>query len=88
VVAIFKRENFLNIGKKQNTLSSYQERREKMSFAITELTSFFLPHYGKKQTTKPALRSLRSLRLGKIILTVLPILGFFTRICVNSCEKV
>jgi hypothetical protein len=61
VVTIFKREIFLNIGKNRNSLAI--KDAEKKDYWFTNLT-FFLPHYGKKQTTKPALRSLRSLRLG------------------------
>jgi hypothetical protein len=61
VVAIFKREIFLNIGKNRNTLAI--KVAEKKGRWLTNFR-FFLPHYGEKQTTKPALRSLRSLRLG------------------------
>jgi hypothetical protein len=44
VVAIFKREIFLNIGKKVEQ-SSYQECREKRPL-VYKLNFFFLPHYG------------------------------------------
>jgi hypothetical protein len=61
LVAIFKRENFLNIGKNRNSLAI--KSVEKKGSWLTNFR-FFLPHYGKKQTTNPKLRSLRSLRLG------------------------
>jgi hypothetical protein len=63
LVAIIEREIFLNIGKNRNTLVI--KSAEKKGRWLTNFR-FFLPHYGKKQTTKPALRSLRSLRLGNI----------------------
>jgi hypothetical protein len=59
-VTIFEREIFLNIGKNRNTLAI--KSAEKKGDGIT-FFRFFLPHYGKKQTTKPALRSLRYNRI-------------------------
>jgi hypothetical protein len=41
VTALFKRENFLNIGRNRNTLAI----KKKKGRLLTELT-FFLPHYG------------------------------------------
>jgi hypothetical protein len=58
-MAIFKREIFLNIEKNRNTLAI--KSAEKKGRWLTNFR-FFLPHYGKKQTTNP---KLRSLRLGK-----------------------
>jgi hypothetical protein len=56
-----EREIFLNIGKNRNSLAikSAEIKGDGITFFL-----FFLPHYGKKQTIKPALRSLR---LGKIL---------------------
>jgi hypothetical protein len=47
---------------KKLELANYQECREKRSFA--NKFSFFFASLWKKETTKPALHSLRSLRLG------------------------
>jgi hypothetical protein len=55
-MAIFKQEIFLNIGKNRNRLDI--KGAEKNGDGLTNFL-FFLPHYGKNQTTKPALRSLR-----------------------------
>jgi hypothetical protein len=50
---------------RKTELASYQERREKRSFA--NRIKFFFCLIMEMQTTKPALRSLRSLRLGIIL---------------------
>jgi phage terminase large subunit-like protein len=49
-------ENFLDIRKKRNSLAIMS--LEKIMQIANKIT-FFLPHYGKKQTTNPKLRSLR-----------------------------
>jgi hypothetical protein len=53
---IFEREIFLNIEKNRNTLPI--KVAEKKGRWLTNFR-FFLPHYGIKQTTYPALHSLR-----------------------------
>jgi hypothetical protein len=63
-MAIFEGENFLNIGKKRNTLAI--KSAEKKNRWLTNFRFFFASLW-KKQTTNPALRSLRSLRLGNIL---------------------
>jgi hypothetical protein len=71
-MAIFKRENFLNIGKKRNSLAI--KSVEKKGRWLTNFR-FFLPHYGKMQTTNP---KLRSLRLGTSIESLFAFLQNYT----------